>query len=73
MTIREILEQLKKINQERLLNSQHDNFYDGFFSKNFSDIDALNTVIILLVYLNNKKPSDKVTIAELFDAAEIEA
>ncbi|MBR4153532.1 MAG: hypothetical protein IKT98_11315 [Selenomonadaceae bacterium] len=72
MTVMEILEQLKKINQERLLESHHDGFYDGFFSQNYSDIDALNTVIILLIYLKDKKPSDRVTIAEIFEAADIE-
>ena len=72
MTVREILEQLKKINQERLSEAHHDGFYDGFFSQGYSDIDALNTVIILLMYLNDKKPTDKVTIAEIFEAADIE-
>lgn len=72
MTVREILEQLKKINQERLFGAHHDGFYDGFFSEGYSDIDALNTVIILLMYLNDKKPTDKVTIAEIFEAADIE-
>lgn len=68
MTVNEILEQLREINQERL----HGSFYDGFFSENYSDVDALNTVIILLMYLKNKKPSDSVTIAEIFEAAEID-
>lgn len=72
MTVREILEQLKKINQERLVEAHHDGFYDGFFSQGYSDIDALNTVIILLMYLNDKKLTDRVTIAEIFEAADIE-
>ena len=72
MTVREILEQLKKINQERLSEAYHDGFYDGFFSQSYSDIDALNTVIILLMYLNDKKPTDSVTVAEIFEAADIE-
>ena len=72
MTVKEILEQLKKINQEKLAAAYHESFYDGFFSQNDSDVDALNTVIILLAYLKSKKPSDKVTIAEIFEAADIE-
>lgn len=72
MTVREILEQLKKINQERLSEAYHDGFYDGFFSQSYSDIDAINTVIILLMYLNDKKPMDSVTVAEIFEAADID-
>ncbi|MBR4904649.1 MAG: hypothetical protein IKZ53_08250 [Selenomonadaceae bacterium] len=72
MTAREIMEQLKKINQERLSEAHHDGFYDGFFSQGYADIDALNTVIILLMYLNDKKLTDRVTIAEIFEAADIE-
>ena len=72
MMVREIMDQLKKINQERLLEAHHDGFYDSFFSQGYSDIDALNTVIILLMYLNDKKLTDSVTIAEIFEAADIE-
>lgn len=77
MTVKEILEQLKKINQDRLSSAYNDSFYDGFFSETaseiYSEVDALNTVIILLVYLNNKKTSDTVTVSEIFEAADIEA
>lgn len=76
MTVDEVLERLKKINQEKLSSSYHDSFYDGFydelFSENYSDVDALNTVIILLAYLKKKRLSDSVTVAEILEAADIE-
>ena len=68
MTISELLEELKKINQERTLATLHD---DMFF-KDFPDVDALNTAIILIDFLAEKKPSDKLTVAEIFKAAEID-
>ena len=68
MTVSEILEQLKTINQERLLSAHH----DGFLFENYPDVDALNSVIILLMHLRDKKPSDSVTIAEILEAADIE-
>ena len=68
MTVTEILEQLKTINQERLLSAHH----DGFLFENYPDVDALDTVILLLMYLKDKKPSDSVKIAEIFEAADIE-
>lgn len=68
MTAREIMEQLRGINQERMLAALHD---DTFFMDS-PDIDALNTTIILINYLATKKPSDKVTVAEIFAEADIE-
>ena len=68
MTIKEVLEQLKSINQEKILASLHD---DMFFQES-PDVDALNTVITLINSLAEKKPSDKVTVAEIFNTAEIE-
>ena len=72
MTVNDILEQLKKINQERLVEAHHDGYFDGFFSDGYNDIDALNTVIMLLIYLKGKKPADSVKISEIFKAADIE-
>ena len=72
MTINEVMEQLKKINQERLVEARHDGLYDGIFSQTYSDIDALNTAIMLLIYLRGKNPSDSVKISEIFEAADIE-
>ncbi|MBR0262199.1 MAG: hypothetical protein IJQ85_10465 [Selenomonadaceae bacterium] len=68
MTIKEVLEQLKSINQEKMLASLHD---DMFFQES-PDVDALNTVITLINSLAEKKPSDRVTVAEIFKTAEIE-
>ena len=51
MTVQELLDELKKINQERLLSAHHDDFY----FQTFEDIDALNKVILLINYLNKKK------------------
>ncbi len=68
MTARELMEQLRIVNQERMLANLHD---ETFFM-DLPDIDALNTAIILINYLANKKPTDKVTIAEIFEEADIE-
>lgn len=68
MTTTELIEQLKSINQERTLANLHD---DTFFLDS-PDIDALNTAIILINFLSKKKPSDKLTVEEIFIAAEIE-
>ena len=68
MTAKELIEQLRLINQERIFGALYD---DAFFLESH-DVDALNSVIILMNYLSTKKPSDKVTIAEIFDMADIE-
>ena len=69
MNVHELLEELKKINQERLLAAHH----DGFYLRTFADVDALDKVIILINHLSNKKLSDKVTVAELWEVAEIDS
>ena len=68
MTIKELLAELKSINQERMQATLHD---DSFFL-DFPDIDALNTAIILIEFLAEKKSSDTVTVAEIFKAAEVD-
>ena len=68
MTIKELLAELKSINQERMQATLHD---DSFFL-DFPDIDALNTAIILIEFLAEKKPSDTVTVAEIFKATEVD-
>ena len=68
MTVTELLAELKAINQERTLATLHD---DAFF-QDFPDIDALNSAIILIEFLSEKKPSDKLTVAEIFKAAEVD-
>lgn len=68
MTVTELLAELKAINQERTLAALHD---DAFF-QDFPDIDALNSAIILIEFLSEKKPSDKLTVAEIFKAAEVD-
>lgn len=69
MTAKDVLAELRSINQEKMLASFHD---DAFF-QNFPDIDALNSAIILINFLAEKKPSDKLTVAEIFQAAEIDS
>ena len=68
MTTKELLEQLKEINQEKMLAS----FHDDMFLQKMPDIDALDKVIILIDYLSKKNPSDKDTVAEIFEIAEID-
>lgn len=50
MTARELMEQLRLINQERILATLHD---DTFF-QDLPDVDALNTAITLINYLSIK-------------------
>lgn len=69
MTAQELLDELKKINQERLLEAHHDDMY----FQTFADVDALDKVILLINHLSKKNPSDKVTVAELWEVAEIDA
>ena len=68
MTTKELLEQLKSINQEKVMAT----FHDDVLLQEFPDIDALDKVIILIDYLAKKNPSYKVTVAELWEVAEIE-
>ena len=68
MTLKEILEQLKTINQERLLAAHH----DGFLFENYPDVDALDSVILMLNFLAGKQLSDSVKVSEIFAAAEID-
>lgn len=68
MTARELTDQLRIINQERMLASLHD---ESFF-EDLPDIDALNTAIILINFLATKKPSEKLTVEEIFSESDIE-
>ena len=69
MTVQELLDELKKINQERLLAAHHDDLY----FQTFADVDALDKVILLINYLSKKNSSDKVTVAELWEVAKIDS
>lgn len=68
MTARELTNQLRIINQERMLASLH----DENFLQDLPDVDALNTAIILINFLAIKKPSDKLTVEEIFREADID-
>lgn len=68
MTTKEILEQLRLINQEKILAS----FHDDALYQDFPDIDALDSAILLIEFLTKKNPSEKVTVDEIFKAAEID-
>ncbi len=68
MTTKELLEQLKSINQEKVMST----FHDDVLYQNFPDIDALDSAILLIEFLTKKNPSEKVTVAEIFKAAEID-
>ena len=69
MTTKELLEQLKSINQEKVMAT----FHDDVLLQEFPDIDALDSAILLVDFLAKKNPSEKVTVAEIFKAAEIES
>ena len=67
MTLRELLDRLEKIRQERTLEAHHD---DILFST-YPDVEALERVIALVKFLADRKPSDEVTVARLLKAAQI--
>ena len=67
MTIAELLAQLEKIRQERMLESHHDMLFQSY-----PDIEALDRVINLTKILDESKSSDRIKISELLSAAQIE-
>ena len=69
MTIKEVERQLDIIKEDRLVGAHHD---DIFFTS-YPDVEALEKIINLVKFLSEKKPSDKVTVAEIFKAAQIES
>lgn len=46
--------------------------HDENFLQDLPDVDALNTAIILINFLAIKKPSDKLTVEEIFREADID-
>jgi len=65
MTTKELLAQLEIVKQDRLVGAHHD---DIFFTT-YPDMEAIDKVIGLIKFLDGKKLSDKVTVAELWNAA----
>ncbi len=61
MTIEELIEQLELVRKERILEAHHDMIFQSY-----PDIEALDSVIDLIKFLDEKQPSDKLTVAELF-------
>lgn len=68
MTITEIEKQLDIIKEDRLVGAHHD---DIFFTTQ-ADMEALERIIALIKFLSEKKPSDKVKVAEILAAANID-
>ena len=69
MTITEVQKQLDIIKEDRLVGAHHD---DIFFTT-YADMEALERIIALIKFLSEKKPSDKIKVAEIFAAANIDA
>ena len=69
MTITEVQKQLNIIKEDRLVGAHHD---DIFFTT-YADLEALEKIIALIKFLSEKKPSDKLTVAEIVAAANIDA
>ena len=69
MTITEIGRQLEIIKEDRLVGAHHD---DIFFTK-YADMEALERIIALIAFLSEKKPSDKLKVAEILSACNIDA
>lgn len=61
MTVEELIEQLELIRKERILEAHHDMIFQSY-----PDIEALDSAIDLIKFLNEKQPSDTVKVAELF-------
>ena len=68
MTITEVQKQLDIIKEDRLVGAHHD---DIFFTT-YADLEALEKIIALINFLSEKKPSDKIKVAEIFAAANID-
>ena len=68
MTITEVQKQLDIIKEDRLVGAHHD---DIFFTT-YADMEALERIIALIKFLSEKKPSDKIKVAEIFAAANID-
>ena len=68
MTLLEILRQLDIIKDDRMVGAHH----DDIFFKTQPDMEALERIIALITFLNEKNPSDKVTVAEILKVAQIE-
>jgi len=69
MTITEIQKQLDVIKGDRLVGAHHD---DIFFTTQ-ADMEALERIIALIAFLSEKKPSDKLKVAEILSACNIDA
>ena len=69
MTIAEIQRQLEIIKEDRLVGAHHD---DIFFTT-YADMEALERMSALIKFLSAKKHSDKVKIAEILAACNIDA
>lgn len=68
MTITEVQKQLDIIKEDRLVGAHHD---DIFFTT-YADMEALERIIALIKFLSEKKPSDKVKVADILAAANID-
>ncbi|MBE8954876.1 MAG: hypothetical protein SR2Q5_04285 [Quinella sp. 2Q5] len=60
MTTAELIDRLEKVHAERKMESHHDMLFQSY-----PDIEALDAVINLVKFLDGKRPSDTVTVAEL--------
>lgn len=67
MKIKEVLDQLEKIHQERFLGAHHDSY-----DLHQPDLDALDCVISLLNILDESRLDDSVKIDELLAASNID-
>ena len=67
MTSAELLKLLNEIHWQRMLEAHHDSY-----DLHQPDLEALDSVINLIKFLDEKNPSDKITVAELLKVANIE-
>ncbi|MBR4642955.1 MAG: hypothetical protein IKO74_09630 [Selenomonadaceae bacterium] len=68
MTITKLLKQLETIHHERTMEAHH----DDIFFQTYDDVEALDRVINLIKFLQEKNSSDTVKVSELFKAANID-
>ncbi len=68
MTLKELLHHLEIIHRERMLAAHHD---DMVF-QTYSDVEALERVIAMVKFLDDKNPAANVKVAELLAICNID-
>lgn len=68
MNLQELSEQAENIRREILFEAHH----DAVLFHTHEDVEALNRMILLIKFLEEKNPSDEVKISEILKAVQID-